>query len=280
MGAGAYVCGEETALISSCEGLRGDPEEPPALPGPEGLPRAARPSSTTSRPSAAWRGSWRRGRGWFAADRHAAAAPGTKLLSISGDCRRPGVYEVPFGITLREVLELAGGRRRRARCRSAGRAARWSGPDRLRPDDLLRRPGHRRLDHGLRTGRATCSRSSSAFLEFFVDESCGYCTPCRVGQRAAARSGSSAILAGTGEPADLDYLEELGETVKATSRCGLGQTSPNPVLDDAGELPAASTRRWCKTSDRRLPADLRPPRGAGAMPKRSRAAQSRPLSSE
>jgi [NiFe] hydrogenase diaphorase moiety large subunit len=67
------------------------------------------------------------------------------------------------------------------------------------------------------------------FMEFFIDESCGYCTPCRVGN-VLLRERLEQILAGRGEPGDLDYLRELGETIKATSRCGLGQTSPNPIL--------------------------------------------------
>jgi [NiFe] hydrogenase diaphorase moiety large subunit len=81
-----------------------------------------------------------------------------------------------------------------------------------------------------------------SFMEFFVEESCGYCTPCRVGN-VLLTQGLHKILQGNGQPADLDYLKNLGETVKATSRCGLGQTSPNPVLSTLEKFPEEYEKR-------------------------------------
>jgi [NiFe] hydrogenase diaphorase moiety large subunit len=81
-----------------------------------------------------------------------------------------------------------------------------------------------------------------AFMEFFVEESCGYCTPCRVGN-GLLMQGLEKILKGNGQPGDLDYLKDLGMTVKATSRCGLGQTSPNPVLSSLEKFPSEYEER-------------------------------------
>jgi len=144
-----------------------------------------------------------------------------------GDCFRPGVYEVPHGVTLREVLDLCGAEEpvavqvggpsgqmvgeadfERQICFDdlpTGGSMMVFGPDR----DLLEIVG--------------------TFMDFFVEESCGYCTPCRVGN-VLLRETLQRVRSNAAEPQDLDHLESLGETVKKTSRCGLGQTSPNPVL--------------------------------------------------
>ena len=225
MGAGAYICGEETALISSCEGLRGDPKTRPPFPAQEGY--LGRPTSVNNVETLCCAARiLEKGSGWFSSIGNPSST-GTKLLSVSGDCRRPGVYEVPFGIPLREVFELCGA--------DDPRAAQVGGPsgemvgendfDRVIDfDDLA--TGGSLMVFGRQRNPVEIAAS---FMRFFIHESCGYCTPCRVGN-VLLEERLEKILAGLGEPGDLDYLEELGRTVKTTSRCGLGQTSAHPVL--------------------------------------------------
>ncbi len=225
MGAGAYVCGEETALISSCEGLRGDPKNRPPFPAQKGylgFPTSVNNVETFCCVARILD----QGAGWFS-QIGSKGSTGTKLLSISGDCRRPGVYEVPFGITMNEVLEMAGG--------NGAAAVQVGGPSGslIGPDDF----GRTICYDDLATGGALmifgANRNvlevAAYFMDFFIEESCGYCTPCRVGN-VLIKERLEKIMEGKGEPSDLTYLEELGAVVKSTSRCGLGQTSPNPVL--------------------------------------------------
>jgi [NiFe] hydrogenase diaphorase moiety large subunit len=225
MGAGAYICGEETALLSSCEGLRGDPKTRPPFPAQKGYldhPTAVNNVETFCCAARILE----RGAAWFSGlgSDHSA---GTKLLSISGDCRRPGIYEVPLGIKLQEVLKLAGAEDAIA-VQVGGAAGQLVGPEEYKRlvcfDDLA--TGGSMMVFG--PGRDLL-QAVDVFMEFFIHESCGYCTPCRVGN-VLLRQGLQKIRNGKGELSDLDYLKELGETIKSTSRCGFGQTSANPVL--------------------------------------------------
>ena len=225
MGAGAYICGEETALISSCEGLRGDPKNRPPFPAQEGY--LGKPTSVNNVETLCCVARiLEMGSGWFSA-LGSAGSTGTKLLSISGDCMRPGVYEVPFGIPLSEVFTLCGAESPIA-AQVGGPSGKMVGPDDFERticfDDLA--TGGALMVFG--EGRDVLEIAAK-FMEFFVHESCGYCTPCRVGN-VLLKERLERILAGQGEAGDLDYLRELSETVKTASRCGLGQTSPNPVL--------------------------------------------------
>jgi [NiFe] hydrogenase diaphorase moiety large subunit len=137
------------------------------------------------------------------------------------------VYEVPFGITLREVLQKSGGSDAQA-VQVGGPSGQMVGPDHFDQPICY--------DH-LATGGSimifgptrNVLKKVRKFLEFFVEESCGYCTPCRVGN-ALLHERIKDIIDGKGEPSDLEYLEDLCESVKTASRCGLGQTSANPVL--------------------------------------------------
>ena len=225
MGAGAYVCGEETALISSCEGSRGDPRNRPPFPaqhGYKGLPTAVNNVETLSCVTRILEF----GAAWFA-QFGSKTSSGTKLLSISGDCTRPGVYEMSFGTRLSEILKLVG-------ARNPG-AVLVGGPS----GQLVGKADFERtIDFDdLSTGGAIVVFGAkrdvlaivSQYLEFFVEESCGYCTPCRVGN-VLLKERVDRIRAGRGTPEDLSYLRSLGEMIKQTSRCGLGQTSPNVVL--------------------------------------------------
>lgn len=225
MGAGAYVCGEETALISSCEGTRGDPKNRPPFPAQRGYLDCPTSVNNVETFCCVAR-ILEHGPGWFSQYGSPGSA-GTKLLSIAGDCLRPGVYEVPFGTTLNEVLKLVGG--------EDAKGVQVGGPSgqMVGPSDYGRTICYEDLATGGSVMVFGPERDilevAHAFMDFFVEESCGYCTPCRVGN-VLLKQGLEKILKGSGEPADLAYLQDLGETVKATSRCGLGQTSPNPVL--------------------------------------------------
>ena len=232
MGAGAYICGEETSLISSAEGLRGDPKTRPPFPAQKGYQGCPTTVNNVETFCCAAR-ILERGPGWFA-QTGSKGSPGTKLLSICGDCTRPGVYEVPFGIPLREVLDLCGA--------EDAAAVQMGGPSgqMVAPDDFDKTICYDDLATGgsviVFGPNRDLLRVVDKFMEFFVDESCGYCTPCRVGN-VLLKNRLEKIIAGRGEPSDLDYMRELGETVKLASRCGLGQTSPNPILTTLKNLP-------------------------------------------
>ena len=225
MGAGAYVCGEESALLNSCEGLRGDPRNRPPFPaqrGYLGFPTVVNNVETLACVTRILEA----GPATFS-EFGTKQSAGTKLLSISGDVGRAGVYEVPFGVTLREVLAMAGGRDATA-IQLGGPSGRMLGPDdfdrTICYDDLA--TGGALVVFGPGRNPIEIARM---YMEFFEDESCGYCTPCRVGN-VLLRQGLERVLDGRGEPSDLEQFEAIAQTMKATSRCGLGQTSFNPVL--------------------------------------------------
>ena len=225
MGAGAYICGEETALISSCEGRRGDPKNRPPFPAQKGY--LASPTTVNNVETFCCVARiLEKSPGWFV-QVGSKGSPGTKLLSISGDCTRPGIYEVAFGTTLADVLKLCGA--------EDALAVQVGGPSgqMISPAEF----GRSICYDDLATGGAVMIfgternllRKAARFMDFFIEESCGYCTPCRVGN-VLLKECLDKIIAGNGEPADLEYLQELAQTIHAASRCGLGQTSSNPVL--------------------------------------------------
>ncbi|MCU0662064.1 MAG: NAD(P)H-dependent oxidoreductase subunit E [Myxococcota bacterium] len=244
MGAGAYVCGEETALISSCEGLRGDPKNRPPFPAQKGY--LGKPSCVNNVETycAAAR-IMEKGDAWFAA-LGSQGSSGTKLLSISGDCKRPGVYELPFGVTLKDVLERVGAEE----CI----AVQVGGPS----GQLVSKAdfGRKICYDDLATGGAIVVFGKGRdileiahnYMEFFCEESCGYCTPCRVGNELM-KSRLERIMAGHGESSDLRYIEELGLTMKTMSRCGLGQTSANPVVTSLKNFRSEYEKRVIKRED-------------------------------
>ncbi len=226
MGAGAYICGEETALISSCEGLRGDPKNRPPFPAQKGYlgcPTAVNNVETLCCVARIIQ----EGAGWFA-QQGSDGSSGTKLLSVSGDCKRPGVYEVPFGTSLARVLEMVGAEGVQA-VQVGGASGHLVGPA-----DFSR---HICFDD-LSTGGSVMVFSAErdllevveAFQEFFTDESCGYCTPCRAGNPVMLEY-VRRIRSGKATRREVDTLRTLAGTVKQASRCGLGQTSPNALLD-------------------------------------------------
>jgi [NiFe] hydrogenase diaphorase moiety large subunit len=225
MGAGAYVCGEETALLNSCEGLRGDPRNRPPFPaqrGYLGCPTVVNNVETLACVTRILEA----GPATFC-EHGSKQSAGTKLLSISGDVGLPGVYEVPFGITVREVLALCQGRDAAA-IQIGGPSGRMIGPADFERticyDDVP--TGGAFVVFGPGRNPIEIARW---YMEFFEDESCGYCTPCRVGNVLLLK-GLDRVLSGRGEPADLAQFEAIARTMRAASRCGLGQTSFNPVI--------------------------------------------------
>jgi len=238
LGAGAYVCGEETALISSCEGRRGDPKNRPPFPAQKGylgLPTVVNNVETHCCVARILE----KGSAWFCGF-GTSASTGTKLFSVSGDCARPGVYELPLGIKLNELLTTVG-----AIDPVAVQVGGASGTM-VPPQDF----GRTLAFDDLATGGAIIVFGPErdllqvvhAFVEFFREESCGYCTPCRVGTRLMQLEVEK-ILEGRGQAADLARLEELGNTIKTMSRCGLGQTAPHPVLSTLRSFRSEYERR-------------------------------------
>jgi [NiFe] hydrogenase diaphorase moiety large subunit len=251
MGAGAYICGEESALISSCEGLRGDPKNRPPFPAEKGY--LGTPTSVNNVETfCSVVKIIEKGAPWFSA-LGSAGSTGTKLFSVSGDCNAPGVYELPFGITVNELLKEVGA--------EDAFAVQMGGPsgNLIGEKDFGRKICY---DH-LATGGAVMVFNKTRdvleiadyFMDFFIEESCGYCTPCRVGN-VLIKEKLEAIRNGFGENEDIEYLEKLGKTIKEASRCGLGQTSPNPVLTSIANFRAeydkllkARDNEMCPTFD-------------------------------
>ncbi|MBK8972897.1 MAG: NAD(P)H-dependent oxidoreductase subunit E [Hahellaceae bacterium] len=231
-GAGAYICGEESALIRSCEGGRGEPTSRPPYPaiqGYKGLPTTVNNVETFCCIARIFE----IGATAFAR-LGTPQSTGTKLFSVSGDCRKPGVYEFPFGLTVRELLN---------HCQADDAAAVVVGG----PSGQIigRNEFDRRLCfEDLATAGAFVVFNSTrnileivrAYIQFFVDESCGYCTPCRVGNVFLLER-MDKIIAGKGETTDIDYLRQLADTIIETSRCGLGHTSPRPILSTLANFP-------------------------------------------
>ena len=224
MGAGAYICGEESALIESCEGKRGSPRTRPPFPVQKGYldhPTVVNNVETfCGATNLLFRGHASIGKMGF------GQSKGTKLYSVSGDCERPGVYELPFGLTLTEFLQLVGG--------EDAIAVQVGGPS----GTLVSRKsfGRKLTFEDLATGGSMIVFGPdrdllevvSDFMAFFIHESCGWCVPCRVGN-VLVKKRLDRIRAGKGLQEDIPYLEALCSTIKKTSRCGLGQTSTNPV---------------------------------------------------
>jgi [NiFe] hydrogenase diaphorase moiety large subunit len=224
-GAGAYVCGEESALLESAEGKRGEPRDRPPFPVQTGY--HDRPTTVNNVETLATAAQVLvHGADWFTSMGTPKSA-GTKLLSVSGDCSAPGVYEVEFGLTVQDLLDMAGA--------AGAKAVQVGGPS----GNCLSRAGFQRkiCFSDLSTGGSVIVFGPERdifevvgnFMDFFVEESCGWCTPCRAGNVLLKRKFEK-VAKGRGTPQDLKDLEDWGKLVKTTSRCGLGQTSPNPIL--------------------------------------------------
>ena len=233
LGAGAYICGDESALIESCEGKRGTPRLKPPFPvqrGYLGMPTVVNNVETF----AAAAHIVDHGADWFAA-MGVPGSTGTRLLSVSGDCAAPGIYEVEWGTTLRSVLDMIGAH--------DARAVQISGPS----GEMLSVAAD--VDRVLGYDDLSCNGSFMVFdasrdlldvvgdfMQFFVDESCGICVPCRAGN-VLLRQKVALVADGQATSSDLDEMVAWGGVVAHTSRCGLGATSPNPILTTLTKFP-------------------------------------------
>jgi len=233
-GAGAFVCGEETALIASLEGKRGMPRFRPPFPtdsGWMGYPTSLNNVETFANvPLLIAEG------GENYAKIGTEKSKGTKLFALAGDLEYPGLIEVPMGITLGEIVFDIGGAER-----GSVKAVQTGGPsggcipvelfDTPVDYDSLNALGAIMGSGGMIViGKQRCMvETARYFLDFTHRESCGKCTFCRIGTHRMFEA-LERITAGNGEPADLEFLEDLGPKIKKGSLCGLGQTAPNPVL--------------------------------------------------
>ncbi|RKX52256.1 MAG: NADH-quinone oxidoreductase subunit NuoF [Thermotoga sp.] len=236
IGAGAFVCGEETALIQSIEGKRGQPVPKPPFPAQKGLwgkPTCINNVETLANVASIILNSAE----WFSSI-GTETSKGTKVFALAGSVRNPGLVEVPMGITLRELIfdiggGIPGGKK--------FKAVLTGGPSGgCIPAEYLDTP----VDYESLTSLGTIMGSGGMivldetscmvdvarfFLQFTVDESCGKCVPCREGTRQMLAI-LNRIVEGKGKEGDIELLERLATVIKLTALCGLGQTAPNPVL--------------------------------------------------
>lgn len=221
LGSGAYVCGDETGLIESMEGNRGEPRNKPPFPvntGYNGCPTVLNNVETFANiPQIIAKGA-----DWFKSI-GTQLSSGTKLISISGDCKKPGVYEVEFGITIKEILKLAGAEDTKAvSAGMSGECIPCSQFSRMIAFEDFSTGGSI-IVFGKRRNMLDVADNA---LRFFEHESCGQCTPCREGIPVLLE-GLTLIRKGDCPWDYLDDLLSLAETMQITSKCGLGQSSPN-----------------------------------------------------
>ena len=236
LGAGAFVCGEETALMTSIEGNRGEPRPRPPYPAVKGL--FGKPTTENNVETFANIPTIIREGAEFFASMGTEKSKGTKVFALGGKIANTGLVEIPMGTTLREIIEEIGGGIPNGK---KFKAAQTGGPSGgCIPASLIDTP----IDYDNLTAIGCMMGSGGLivmdedncmvdiakfFLHFTVDESCGKCTPCRVGTRRLLEM-LDKITSGKGTLEDLDKLEELCYYIKENSLCGLGQTAPNPVL--------------------------------------------------
>lgn len=225
LGSGAYVCGEETALIESLEGNRGEPRNRPPYPISTGY--LVKPTSVNNVETlCAVAHIVLKGGQWFSKV-GTSKSSGSKLFSVSGDCEKPGVYELPWGTKVSELLELV--------CAKNTKAVQIGGASGV---CIPKSQFNRTLAYeDVATGGSVMIFNESRnmlhvlknFMEFFVDESCGQCTPCRIGN-VKLLEGVEMIESGNYTFAHINKLKELGKTMQVASKCGLGQSSPNSFI--------------------------------------------------
>ena len=253
LGAGAFVCGEETALLTSIEGHRGEPRTRPPFPANKGLwQRPTLLNNVETYANITW--ILNNGPEAFASV-GTEKSKGTKVFALGGKITNTGLVEIPMGTTLRTVVEDIGGGVPGGK---KFKAAQTGGPSGgCIPASLIDTPidyeslgaiGSMMGSGGLIVmDEDNCMVDiAKFFLEFVVDESCGKCSPCRIGTKRLLEL-LTKITEGNGEPEDLDTIEELCNHIKASALCGLGQTAPNPVLSTLRHF-RRSTRPTCTKS--------------------------------
>ncbi len=226
MGAGAYVCGEESALIESMEGKRGEPRNRPPFPVQVGYlnkPTVVNNVETLSTVVKIML----HGADWFKAIGTRESA-GTKVLSISGDCKNPGVYEIEYGMTVNAMLEMVGA--------SSVQAVQVAGPSGvcIGPDKFNQTISFEELPTGgamivIGKDRDLLKEVVLNYMDFFIDESCSSCAPCR-SLTVILKNKLIKLMNGFGTMKDIDELYEWSKYMKQANRCGLGQTAANPIM--------------------------------------------------
>jgi [NiFe] hydrogenase diaphorase moiety large subunit len=238
LGAGAYICGEESALIESLEGKRGIPRKRPPFPVTSGFrnqPTVVNNVETfiAAAKIAVFGADWFRSVG-------TGESAGTKLLSISGDCTRPGIYEYPFGVSIRQVLEDCG-----AADVQAAQVAGAAGST-IPPDEFDRKIAFEDVSTGgsfmVFSQQRELLDMVQNFAHFFCHESCGFCTPCRVGG-ALMKNLVDKVMVGHATRNDLNEMQNIGHIMQHASHCGLGVTAPKPVLDTLEKFPDIYAKR-------------------------------------
>lgn len=235
-GAGAFVCGEETALIHSMEGLRGEPTVKPPFPSESGY--MGKPSNVNNVETYAnIPVIINKGAEWFAAI-GTEKSKGTKVFALAGKINNVGLIEVPMGITLREVIyEIGGGIKGGKKFKSVQTGGPSGGclterhlDTPIDYDNLIAAGSMMGSGGMIVMDEDDCAvKMAKFYLDFTVEESCGKCSPCRIGNKRLYEI-LEKITQGNGTLEDLDKLRNLSNVIKDTSLCGLGQTSPNPVL--------------------------------------------------
>jgi [NiFe] hydrogenase diaphorase moiety large subunit len=237
LGAGAYVCGEESALLESLEGRRGIPRNRPPYPVTHGYKQ--KPTVVTNVETLMAAAFVARHGADFLRAVGTPKSTGTKVLSVSGDVARPGVYEFPFGVRVEEVLQAAGAARTQA--------VQVGGPSGtlVSAGELHRRIAFEDVPSAGAFMVFDETRDMLAvvdnFTRFFAHESCGFCTPCRVGTTLNARI-MKRFTGGRGSRRDVEDLVSVSQLMRATSHCGLGTTAGNPILDALAKFRPAFER--------------------------------------
>jgi [NiFe] hydrogenase diaphorase moiety large subunit len=242
LGAGAYICGEESALIESLEGRRGITRKRPPFPVVAGyLDRPTLVNNVETFLAAARIAE--HGAGWFRSQ-GTEQSPGSKILSVSGDCAHPGIYEVPFGTPVAEVLAACGAGEPGGRAVQAVQVSGAAGIT-LTPAEL----GRRLAFEDLPTAGSFMIFDQSRdllqmvrnFAAFFAHESCGFCTPCRVGGRLALDR-IEKVAAGEASAYDLSELRDIAMVMRRASHCGLGHTAANHLQQTLDKFPQLYTK--------------------------------------
>jgi [NiFe] hydrogenase diaphorase moiety large subunit len=231
LGSGAYVCGEETALIESLEGYRGEARNRPPYPvntGYLGKPTIVNNVETLATvPHIIVKGAE-----WY--KKHGTEkSTGSKLFSVSGDCEKPGVYELPWGTKISELLELVSAKNTKAV--QVGGASGFCYNKTQFNKSLAYEDAATGGSIMIFNESRDMLRVLDNFMEFFVDESCGQCTPCRIGN-VKLLEGVKMIEKGEYTFAYVNKLKELGKSMQVASKCGLGQSSPNAFLSILGNF--------------------------------------------
>ena len=232
MGAGSYVCGAETALLQSMEGYRGEPRPRAYLPIEKGF--LGKPTIVNNVETYCQAARILELGSDHILNTGTKASPGTKLVSVSGDCSRPGIYEIEWGTTIQQLLTLCGA--------ADTMAVSVSGPS----GDLI---SAKEFDREIALNDLRCGGSFMIFNsdrnlleiilnynEFFVNESCGVCTPCRAGNFILQRQ-LRKISRGLLDHSDFERIQKWSKIMKSSTRCGLGMTAPNPILQSIEKFP-------------------------------------------